>query len=125
MNTEKNIKTTPIDWDFLVKTIKRERSILFLGPEIFKTKDGISLQAKFFKKLAENPTQGTNLGNNCYKIRVAISSKGKGKSGGARLITYVRVLKGIVYLLDIYDKSSQGTISEKELKFLVELLAAE
>lgn len=56
MNTEKNIKTTPIDWDFLVKTIKRERSILFLGPEIFKTKDGISLQAKFFKKLAEeNP----------------------------------------------------------------------
>ena len=65
------------------------------------------------------------LGNDCYKIRFAISSKGKGKSGGARLITYVRVLENTVFLLDIYDKSQQATISDKELKLLVALLAGE
>jgi mRNA-degrading endonuclease RelE of RelBE toxin-antitoxin system len=39
------------------------------------------------RSLQENPSQGTSLGNECYKIRMAISSKGKGKSGGARIIT--------------------------------------
>ena len=73
--------------------------------------------------LAENPEQGTALGNACYKIRVAIKSKGKGKSGGARVITYLRTQKKKVYLIDIYDKSEQSTISDKELKQLVELLA--
>ncbi|MEM6737693.1 MAG: type II toxin-antitoxin system RelE/ParE family toxin [Bacteroidota bacterium] len=54
---------------------------------------------------------------------MAITSKGKGKSGGARLITYVRVVKEMVYLIDIYDKADQATISDKELKLLIELLA--
>jgi len=44
-------------------------------------------------ELAENPTLGTPIGKNCYKIRVAIASKGKGKSGGARMITFVRIVK--------------------------------
>lgn len=42
------------------------------------------------KELSENPTSGTPLGNDVYKVRLAISSKGKGKSGGARVITCVR-----------------------------------
>lgn len=75
------------------------------------------------QELAENPKLGTPLGKNCYKIRCAISSKGKGKSGGARLITYVRILNETVFLLDMYDKSTQETISDKELKLLIELLA--
>ncbi|CAN5873801.1 hypothetical protein BH11BAC7_BH11BAC7_16560 [soil metagenome] len=33
--------------------------------------------------LGEYPQVGTSIGNNCYKIRLAISSKGKGKSGDA------------------------------------------
>jgi len=37
-------------------------------------------------QLKENPVQGNSIGNNCYKIRLAIASKGKGKSGGARVI---------------------------------------
>ena len=41
--------------------------------------------------LQENPTQGISLGKHCYKIRLAISSKGKGKSGGARVITNIKV----------------------------------
>jgi mRNA-degrading endonuclease RelE of RelBE toxin-antitoxin system len=49
--------------------------------------------AKVFAELAEKPDSGTLIGKNCYKIRVPIASKGKGKSGGARMITYVRVLK--------------------------------
>jgi hypothetical protein len=66
---------------------------------------------------------GTSLGKNCYKIRIAITSKGKGKSGGARLITYVRITKNKVFLLDIYDKSEQADISNKELQFLVDILS--
>jgi mRNA-degrading endonuclease RelE of RelBE toxin-antitoxin system len=38
------------------------------------------------------PTQGTSLGNNLYKIRLSISSTGKGKSGGARVISFVKVI---------------------------------
>ena len=79
--------------------------------------------AFIFEQLTEEPKPGTSLGKNCYKIRVATSSKGKGKSGGARVITYVRIIKETVYLLDIYDKSDQSTISDKELKLLIDLLA--
>lgn len=81
--------------------------------------------ATTFEKLATNPVLGKSLGKDCYKIRVAISSKGKGKSGGARLITYVRIVKETVYLLDIYDKSDQSTITDKELRLLIDLLAEE
>jgi hypothetical protein len=73
--------------------------------------------------LAHTPLTGAPLGNNCYKIRIAITSKGKGKSGGARLITCIKVAKHTVYLVDLYDKSEQGTISERDLKLLIDLLA--
>lgn len=78
--------------------------------------------APLFSSLSDNPEQGTSLGKNCYKVRFAISSKRKGKSGGGRLITYVRVVKQTVYLIDIYDKSEQDTISDKELQMLIDLL---
>ena len=41
-----------------------------------------------FDSLETNPIQGSDLGKSCYKIRLGIASKGKGKSGGARVITY-------------------------------------
>lgn len=66
--------------------------------------------------LAEEPEQGTPLGNNFYKIRLAITAKGKGKSGGARVITYVKVIATTVYLSAIYDKGEKSTISDIELK---------
>src|SRR2546421_330830 len=75
--------------------------------------------------LAANPTMGTPIGKNCFKIRVAISSKGRGKSGGARLITFVRVVKSTVFLIDIYDKSEQANISEKELLQFIGMLTQE
>lgn len=69
--------------------------------------------------LADNPIQGDELGNNCYKIRISIASKGKGKSGGARVITHVYVSGKEIFLLSIYDKSEQSTISDAELQNLL------
>ena len=66
--------------------------------------------------LMTNPTTGTPLGKNAYKVRLTITSKGKGKSGGARVITCVKIVATTVYLVSIYDKSVQGDISDKELK---------
>ncbi|WP_407520993.1 type II toxin-antitoxin system RelE/ParE family toxin [Lacibacter sp. MH-610] len=66
-------------------------------------------------KLEQNPEYGTPIGNNCYKIRLAVSSKGKGKSGGARVITHVYIIKRKVYLLSIYDKSEQENISQSTI----------
>ncbi len=66
--------------------------------------------------LAEKPLQGTPLGNDCYKIRLAVKSKGKEKSGGARIITCVVLVEERVILLSIYDKSEKETISDSELK---------
>ena len=75
------------------------------------------------ESLVETPEQGVPLGKDCYKIRLAISSKGKGKSGGARIITLVRILKGRVFLMDIFDKSEQSNISDKELQRLIEVFS--
>ena len=80
-----------------------------------------SLKAEYIElvqSLKQEPEQGTPLGNNCYKIRLAIASKGKGKSGGSRVITYVQVLQTTVYLLTIFDKSEKENIPDKILAIL-------
>lgn len=74
------------------------------------------------ESLEQSPMQGTRLGNNCFKIRVAISSKGKGKSGGARVITCVQVVQSSVFLLSIFDKSEKENISDKELYSLIRFI---
>ncbi len=81
--------------------------------------------ARVIDELALNPYAGTPLGKNCYKIRMAIASKAKGKSSGARIITCVRVLNNTVYLIDIFDKSEQENISDKELMGYINLLATD
>ena len=70
--------------------------------------------------LKENPVQGTAIRKNCYKVRISIKSKGKGKSGGARIITNFVIADNTVYLLSIYDKSEKDSINEKELDELLE-----
>jgi len=69
--------------------------------------------------LEMNPTQGAVISNNCYKIRVAVKSKGKGKSGGTRVIVHVQVIENKVFLLTIYDKSEQEDITDKEINYLL------
>jgi len=72
------------------------------------------------KILSTQPFQGQPLGKNCYKIRLAIASKNRGKSGGARIITYVLIEDVTVYLLSIYDKAEQSAITSKELETLIQ-----
>ena len=74
------------------------------------------------KLLSVNPESGTALGNSIYKIRVAIKSKGKGKSGGARVITYVISENEEIYLLTIYDKSEFDSIDDKIIKIIIKTL---
>ena len=76
-------------------------------------------------ELRANPTLGTDLGSNLHKVRMAISSKGKGKRGGARVITHTAIYSlkdGIVTLLTIYDKSEQNDITEREVEALLKEL---
>jgi len=70
-------------------------------------------------KLKKNPLQGVYLGNNCYKIRFAIKSKGKEKSSGARIITNIIIDNSTVFLLSIYEKSEKESITDKELQELI------
>ena len=65
--------------------------------------------------LIEKPDIGVNLGHGVYKIRLAISSKGKGKSGGARVITYLVTEDNEVYLVFIYDKSQLENITNEQV----------
>ncbi len=73
---------------------------------------------QLIESLEKTPKQGDFLGNDFYKVRLAISSKGKGKSGGGRVITCLRIFKEIVYLTSIYDKSEKANITDEEIKFL-------
>ncbi len=75
--------------------------------------------ASLFKELEENPTMGTPLGNDIYKIRLAIASKNKGKSGGARVMSFVKVTHTAVLLFSIYNKGDKDTISNKEVEELL------
>jgi|SRR6185503_2197749 len=72
--------------------------------------------------LKENPAKGTAIGKSCYKIRVPIASKGKGKSGGARVITNFVVTDRTVYLLSIYDKADKETLTDKEIEELLKYI---
>jgi len=72
------------------------------------------------REVRQNPTMGTPIGGSCYKIRLVIKSKGKGKSGGARVITYYYIHGETVYLLSIYDKAEQENISEERIAELLQ-----
>ena len=71
------------------------------------------------KILRETPATGKSLGNQVYKIRLAIKSKGKGKSGGGRVITYVVTENKEIYLVLIYDKSEFENVDDKTLQSLI------
>lgn len=77
---------------------------------------------KLIKELKEGPEKGTSIGHNCYKLRLAIASKGKGKSGGARVTTHLIFKDDTVYMLSIYDKSEIATLTNKEILELIQLI---
>ncbi len=70
------------------------------------------------EELKSNALLGVSLGGNLRKIRLPIGSKGVGKSGGARLISYVALVQETVYLLTVYDKSETETVPLSDLRQL-------
>lgn len=73
-------------------------------------------------ELSANPESGVSLGRGLRKVRMNIRSKGKGKRGGARVITFTVILsveETEINLLYIYDKSERSSINEKELNDLL------
>ncbi|MBQ3655927.1 MAG: type II toxin-antitoxin system RelE/ParE family toxin [Bacteroidales bacterium] len=78
----------------------------------------------FKRSLEENPMQGDDLGGNVRKVRMAITSKGKGKSGGARVITFTAKIQDDgslkITLLSIYDKNEIENVSDTYIKWLVQ-----
>lgn len=91
------------------------------------SKDLVGLE----KELLANPKLGTALGLNAYKIRLKISGKSKGKSGGARVISLVETIvigniqmkdeQVTVNLITIYDKAETSSLTDKEIKDKIKL----
>jgi len=77
---------------------------------------------ELIKELKQEPEKGTSIGNDCYKIRLGIASKGKGKSGGARVIVHVIFKDDTVYLLSIFDKSDIENLADKDILELIKLI---
>jgi len=71
------------------------------------------------ERLEADPVQGEPLGQGCYKLRLAIKSKGQGKRGGARVVTCVKVVAHVCYVLTIYDKSERADLAPGELDALL------
>lgn len=79
--------------------------------------------ACFLDDLENNPYQGSSLGKGVRKVRMAIASKGKGKSGGARVITYNIYQEEdniVIDLLTIYDKGEIANITDDFITYLLE-----
>ena len=112
MNSKTEVKTTK----FFLKQLK----------QLYKKYPSIKSDLSQLNAiLIKNPKAGTPLGGNTFKIRVAIKSKSKGKSGGARVISFVEtevigiVENTTVNLLTIYDKSEVASISKEEILALI------
>ena len=86
--------------------------------------------ASFIATFRNNPSMGVDLGHGFRKIRIQIASKNKGKSGGARVITYELLLKDVedsthILLVDIYDKSEIENISDERMEAILRDFIAE
>ncbi|MBK8721992.1 MAG: hypothetical protein IPL95_06845 [Saprospiraceae bacterium] len=103
----------------IIPTLRFEKELKRLAKKFLSLKNEF---AQLIQDILENPECGTFIGNNCYKIRLAIGSKGKGKSGGARIITYLYIETETVYLLTIYDKGEKADLKPNELADMIESL---
>jgi len=101
-----NVYPTPDFKKQIKKLNKKHRSI----------KSDVSI---LISLLEEEPTTGTNIGEGLYKVRMAITSKKQGKSGGARVITYLITEDNELYLVAIYDKSLVDNLTKKQINELL------
>jgi len=107
MNYE--IISTP---SFLRKIKKLSKKYPSLKEEIIELRE----------KLQSNPNLGVKVFKNCYKIRLAIKSKGVGKSGGARIITHVVIQDRTIYFLTIYNKAESENVTDSEILMILKNL---
>lgn len=74
-------------------------------------------------KILDNSIIGIDLGGNIQKVRIAVKSKNKGKSGGVRVITYTVIIKlteKTIFLVTLFDKSEKENISDSEIKRIIQ-----
>lgn len=88
------------------------RSAKQLAKKYASLKNDLALLSQ---ELSRNPEMGTPLGKSLYKIRMSVTSKGRGKSGGARVITCVVYKAGQVLLAEIYDKAQYDTVDDAKI----------
>lgn len=77
---------------------------------------------RLLDELKDNPHAGADLGGGVRKVRMAIGSKNRGKSHGARVITFTYTVdeeSGVIALLFIYDKEERDSVSRTEIDALV------
>ena len=102
---------------YTIKTIPQfDKEFKNLSKKYLSLKDDLK---ELLEELKINPKAGSHLGENVYKTRMAVTSKGRGKSGGARIITFLKIENECIYLLSIYDKAERNTITDNEIKQLL------
>ncbi|MEN0046887.1 MAG: hypothetical protein AAF806_07520 [Bacteroidota bacterium] len=112
----------------LILTEEFERRAKKLSKKYRSLKNDLAV---LFETLVENPYQGDQIKPDVFKVRMAIKSKGKGKSGGARVITYVETTiieteeSTDLYLITIYDKSDATNVSDAYISQIIESLRDE
>ena len=92
--------------------------------QLVKKYPSLASDLKKLKLILEaNPRTGISLGKDCYKVRIRISSKGKGKSGGGRVITYVKIKPQPINPLAISNKPEREKLTLKKLQTCLKLLS--
>ena len=96
-------------------------SLEFIPSDYFATE--LKRLAKRYRGLADDYEAFLNslkeIAPNIRKIRMPITAKGRGKSGGARVITYNAIVaeqEGRIYLLLIYDKADASSVKMNVVK---------
>lgn len=106
----------------IIATHRFEREVKRLAKKYSSLGDDLRM---LYAELNSNPRTGTPLRRNCYKVRILIKSKGKGKSGGGRIITYLveeSFEQMRIFLLSIYDKSEINTLTDNDIVNLIDQL---
>ena len=100
-------------------TIEFEKSLKRLSKKYKSLKDDY---IQFLDELEKNPFLGDEIIENCRKARIAIKSKGKGKSGGGRIIFYYEIVNQEIILLYIYDKNEMENVNDDFIRYLLQSL---
>jgi len=98
-------------------TIEFEKSLKRLSKKYKSLKDDY---IQFLNELEKNPYIGDEIIENCRKARIAIKSKGKGKSVGGRVIFYYEIVNDTIILLYIYDKNELENVNDDFIRYLLQ-----